>query len=321
LLVPLILIGLGVGAWKAGLFGSPKPAAEPEQPLAAELAGAVAITSEPSGASVWESDQELGKTPYTYSWKGREGEQRMLSVRLEGYEDKGLTLTLSASLEASMTLTLDKTAQKRTISAQPEGTTLTIDGTALGAPPWEFAFKSGKKYKLTFSKDGFLPQSVSYTEGKSPPSALEVILKPMPPPGFLVINTLLDDLETTVGDRRLSGAKYALEPGKHQVRLRSDKYFYEETREVAIQSGQTTELSTPILITVPKVDFIGGYVNVRINGRFVTRGKDKDTTPLTNLRLTAGSHRFEFIDPSGKIMQQKTLEVTRSKEIVESVNR
>lgn len=321
LLIPLILIGLGVGAWKAGLLGGSKPVAEPEQPLAVELAGVVAITSDPSGASVWENDQELGKTPFAYSWKGREGEQRQLSLRLEGFEDTALPLTLSASLAPSVALTLDKAAQKRTITAQPEGTTLAIDGTSLGAPPWQYAFKPGKKYKLTFSKDGFLTQSVSYTEGKSLPSALEVTLKPMPPPGFLVVNTLLDDLETTVGDRRLNGSKNALEPGKHQVRLRSDKYFFEETREITIQSGQTTELSTPILITVPKVDFIGGYVNVRIDGRFVTRGKEKDTTPLTNLRLTAGSHRFEFIDPSGKIMQQKTLEVTRSKEIVESVNR
>ncbi len=317
--VPLLLLGLGLVAWKAGLFGQPGTR-EPETPVAQEYSGVLTITSQPSGASVSENGQILGQTPYGYNWKGHEGEQRLLKVSLEGHEDKELPITLSAKLEPTIVLNLDVTAEQRAITAQPAGTVLAIDGKAQGPPPWRHAFAPGRKYQLTFSKEGFQTVNVSYSEGKTPASALEVTLKPKPPPGNLAISTLLDDLVVTIGERRLSGTQNALEPGTYQVHLHSDKYFFDDTRQVTISSGQTAELSTPILITVPKVDFIGGYVNVRIDGRFVTRGKEKDTTPLTNLRLTAGSHRFEFIDPNGKIMQQKTLDVTRSKEIVESVN-
>jgi len=73
-------------------------------------------------------------------------------------------------------------------------------------------------------------------------------------------------------------------------------------------------------VALKKIDYIGGFVKVKIDGRFVERNGEPDTTPMIGLTVAAGVHQFEFIDQDGKIVTRKTIKVERSEDIIVDSN-
>lgn len=296
----------------------PEPEPEPIQPE--PLTYQLAINSEPQGASVYDGETSLGQTPYVHSWEALPGTKLALSLRLEGYKDTAIDLVMAEGMEKTYTQPLAQLPISRTLESKPAGAVVSLDGKELGKTPQTFDMVVGQTYKVRWSHKGYLTKSLTYTEGKTSADVLSAKLKAKPKPGKLAVETLLEDLTITV-DGKKEKLPLSLDPGSYKVVMGSEKYFYKANQEVRITSSRTTTLKTPLVITIPKIDFIGGYVNVKIDGQFVMRKGKPDTTPMADISLTAGEHEFEFIKPDGKIVHRQTVKVERSEDIVVSASR
>lgn len=334
----LVLVVLGGAAWKNGLFDilmnevpqldsvkditkgkgettppEKDPTIPPETPAVVDIN--LLLKTEPAGAAAKLDGVAIGTTPLSFQIKANAGTVKTLAVELAGYEPMLQQLTMSKEMASELVLTLKARRFTHAIVTQPEGAEVVIDGQVIGKTPLDHSFEQGRRYRVRFRSPGYYDRSFRYTEGESEASLLDYNLKKRPPPGTVKVKTLMEDLVLSSGDDQAKGTRISLAEGKHRVTLRSERYFYQQTLDVTVVAGQTAELETPILITIPKIDFIGDYVKVKIDGNFVkTKGK-VDTTPLVNLKIAAGTHQFDFIDRNDKIVAQKTIEVNRSEAI------
>ncbi len=288
----------------------------------AVLAKDIAIDSNPSGAAVFFNDQQIGKTPLSHRWEGPPGESATLRLALADHADVTRELTLAESLAGSITETLKPRPIERVVKSEPTGATVRIDGQKRGETPLKFSFSPGDIYKLRISKNGYYARDVTFHEGKSKPSALEVTLNPVPPPGELRVTSDMEPLTIAVNGKKHKSGPVKLKPGSYQVVLAAPAYFYRQTFDnVEIASGAESLLKTPEIITIPRIDFLNGFAKVKINGRFVESDGEPDTTPMVNFKIAAGKHTFQFLDLDDNIVAEKTLEVVQGESIIEPVDR
>ncbi|MDJ0836981.1 MAG: serine/threonine-protein kinase [Acidobacteriota bacterium] len=296
------------------------PVGEPPKPV--DLERTFGVNSQPQGAKVFIDGQEIGPTPATYTWRKPPGAVAELKWVLTNHEDHVQTITMAEDLPGNFTAEMKLKSIQRTITSKPAGATVQSGNSKLGETPLDFSFSPEDKVTLRFSKEGYEPQTISYTEGKSRPGKLDVALKKLPPPGTLSVISFIEGLTIEIDGRRQSGTQFTLRPGKHKIKISAPRFFYEEERTVDIQAGGAEEIRTPDVVSVKKVDFVGShpYVFVKINGRFVEKGGEHDTTPMSNLRIVLGTHRFEFVDPNDtdNILKKKTIEVKSGEDIIVS---
>lgn len=335
----LVLVVLGGAAWKNGLVDmiisqvaqleavkdvttgqdtnlppekdQTKP--PPETPAMVDIN--LLVKTEPAGAAAKLDGVAIGTTPLSFQIKAETGTIKTLAVDLAGYEPVLQQLTLSETMATEIVLPLKARSFTRAIVTQPEGAEVMIDDQVIGKTPLDHGFEQGRRYRVRFRLAGYYDRSFRYTEGESEASLLDYSLKIQPPPGTVQVTTLMEDLVLRSGEERASGTKITLAEGRHRVTLRSERYFYQQTVDVDVVAGKTATLETPIVITIPKIDFIGDYVKVKIDGEFVKTNGKVDTTPLVNLKIAAGTHQFDFVDRNDKIVAQKTIEVNRSEAI------
>jgi len=125
----------------------------------------------------------------------------------------------------------------------------------------------------------------------------------------------MEDLRITFNGKKHS-SPFSVPPGSHRIKLTSHRYFYSKTRTVKVASGKTVNLETPPILTIPKINVIGSYAKVKIDGRFVKSGGEVEFTPIIDLKIAAGSHVFEFVDDDGKIIDRLEKDVNRSERII-----
>lgn len=281
----------------------------------------VQITSTPSGAEVFLGDASLGKTPLNYDLEGAPGETFSLRLTLQDHETQTADVVLGADMITELSFDMVNLPVERTITSRPEGAEVSINGDRIGRTPVSYEFSREKTYRIRFEKDGYFSKNLNYEEGQSPPDQLDASLQKVPPPGVLKIDTNFEDLKVKVDGRGYDGKSISLKEGDYKVRLEAASVFYREEHQVDIQSGETTVIRTPIVINLPKIDFIGGFVKVKIDGIYVRYKGEPDTTPLVDLPIAVGEHTFEFEDSSGKIVARKTLKVERSEPIIVAPDR
>ncbi len=292
-----------------------------EVPQPTRLAKSFTIDSQPKGAEVFVNGQKLGTTPFPFTWEGNAADRMDLRLNLEGYQSAERSLTLNLDLQPSYFFEMEAVGIAREVTSEPESATVIVDGESVGNTPLTLEWVTGQSYRVQVEKDGYLGGNRTYVEGESETQLLHFTLKPAPPPGSLRVQTAMDDLRVTINGRNYDRSVVKVPAGTYEVRLRSAAYFFDQTLEkVRINAGEVREIETPAIITIPKLDFIGGFVKVKINGRFVKRGDEIDTTPLVDLRIAAGTHRFEFIGQDDNIIAQRTLEVARSESIIISTD-
>lgn len=278
------------------------------------------LRSNPPGAKVMLGEQELGVTPMDYPWQGKEGDALEFSFSKEGFAPVLQKLTYATDLNPLVEASLTENVATATIQSKPNGATITVDGKKLGAAPQPLALTPGKTFEIKASKNGYLSKTVNFTVGKTDESALEIELKPAPKPGTLAVTSSIPDLRIQVNGKRRSGKSISLAEGSYTIKLSSPKYFYNKTHKVRIRSGETQTLNTPAVVTISRIEFIGGYVKVKIDGQFVKNNGQVDTTPLVDLKIVAGSHKFEFIDQDDKIVAEQIREVQDGDDIVVAAN-
>jgi len=297
------------------------PPTEPEPEVPATLERSFSVSSTPPGAGVFLGEEQIGTTPMSYTWRADRGTTATLELRREGYRHTSEKLALTKDLSANFNYTMTALPVSRSINSKPEGATVTIDGRRVGKTPAEGDFQPGKTYRIGLSKSGYADRSFRYTEGGSDPSVLRTVLEKLPPPGTIAVTTLLEDLEIRVDGKKQSGTELTLPPGTYEVALSAPGYFYQESRTVEVTSGGTAKMTTPIAVTIPKLEVIGWFGHIKINDQFVQSNGEPDMTPLTNLRLVVGTHTIALVDPkSGDTIKTETVEVTKGENITLSAN-
>lgn len=345
-LVLLALVGLGlyqtgqlqpllqqIGVGQSGMqtvdiIDEPTPgiaaASKPEQGTAPQQSAAVSTIKQsldwhtsPEKADVYVDDQHIGQSPLTYVWEDNVNSKITVRFAKEGFEDYVESFTLSPDMQLLSKVELKPTSVSRTVKVSPRDATVTVDGKSISGPPYNFNAYSGQSVRIEIQKDGFHNAVRTYEEGRHSLDKLDIELKPLPPPGVLQIDSDMSDLEVLIEGKSYAETELSLTPGQYDMTLQAKNHFFKQERSIQIQSNQTLKLETPLLIDIPKVEFIGAYVHVRING-FMVQAADgsNDITPIVDLKLPAGRHEFEFIDSSDKILVQKTIEVTRRESII-----
>lgn len=273
------------------------------------------LSSTPSGARVLINDQTAGTTPLTHTWDPKPKESLKIRFVLAGYDDKTITLEADPNLADEQHVELQAQAVTRQITSKPSGASISIDGNTVGTAPIDHAFTPGKRYNIKAEADAYISEQVTINQKVGDADALHFTLKPEPPPGTVIVETDLAGLQIEIDGRRQSGTTLKLKPGKYNLSIKAPKYFYEETRELEISSNNQIRIKTPIVLTLPQIDLIGGWAKVRIDGMYVMKDGEADTTPLTNVQLTAGPHTFEFVGVDDKIVAQRKIEVKRGEPI------
>jgi serine/threonine protein kinase len=295
---------------------------QPQQPqVASRLERTLEIRTDPERADVFINDQHTGLSPLEYVWVDNVNSKITIRFEKEGYENHVETFVLNEALTLLHEIKLKPFLERRTLTVIPADATVLIDGNALDGPPFEFDAIAGEPIRIEIEREGYHKAVRTYEEGRHSPDKLAINLQPLPPPGKLEIDTDMSDFEIVVDGDRHKKTSLELQPGQYQVSLRAPKYFFEQKRDINISSEQTLKLETPILIEIPKIELIGGYAHVRINGFMIKTqdGKD-DITPIVDIKIPAGTHEFEFIDTNDKILVQKTIEVTRRESIIVADN-
>ncbi|CAM2007881.1 serine/threonine protein kinase [Acanthopleuribacter pedis] len=334
----LVLIVLGGVAWKNGLFQTlfeevpeletvknltkktettvPPETTETTPPPKREPVNVnLLIKTIPPGARTRMDGVEIGTTPFSFQMTAEPGSEKAFTFDLAGYKQRGVQITLAEDMEPQLEVALAAGTFTRAIVTKPAGATILVDGKTVGESPLDHPFVHGRRYRLRFQLADYHDRSFTYTEGKTDVSSLNYTLKKKPPPGEVRVKTLMEDLLLSSGETQTKGTKISLGEGQHQLTLRSKRYFYKQTMTVQVTAGKTQTVDTPVVITIPKIDFIGDYVKVKINGDFVKSNGKVDTTPLVNIKIAAGTHQFDFVDRNDKIVAQKTIEVKRSEAI------
>jgi hypothetical protein len=114
---------------------------------------ALAVDSEPAGASVWVDDRYLGRTPLhvPYLLPGR----RELRVQAEGYQESRLTLTLEAQqLHSERVVLAARPAELLSLESQPPGASVYDGARWLGNTPVELPRPEGAA-RLLLRKEGY----------------------------------------------------------------------------------------------------------------------------------------------------------------------
>jgi formylglycine-generating enzyme required for sulfatase activity len=114
----------------------------------------VAVTSEPVGASIWIDNQPTGQqTPATIEALAGE---REVSIRLEGYKTHRERIFAQAGLALSLApVSLEQADATVTVTSQPQGAGVTVNGRFMGQTPLELDLKSAQRHNLQIILNGY----------------------------------------------------------------------------------------------------------------------------------------------------------------------
>ena len=145
-----------------------------------------------------------------------------------------------------------------TVTSQPAGATVTLDGTDVGATPYEFDMLPGTRYALQLSLDGYSAAGWAFaiddlSESQRTSATLHFPLQPDVAPGVV---TVVSDYAVAATARPVGGGqtrrfnassdlRMNLSPGSWVVTLSAPDVFLSEQSTVSVSSGETHRLSAP----------------------------------------------------------------------------
>lgn len=177
----LVVAGaLGGGAY-ALLEGKTSDPAHATPSAAAVERGALSVTSDPPGASIWiNGDLRAEVTPATIDQLPT-GVPLDVKLTLDGFEHarQGVTLEEGAAGRVDVELKRGSVTLEVKLTPNVPGATFTIGGRAVDGPRVE-GLASGVPHELTVSAPGYADASVSFTGGALETKHLEIRLAKLP---------------------------------------------------------------------------------------------------------------------------------------------
>ena len=166
----------------------------------------VRIETVPEGASVRVGDEELGTTPATVPVMagGRE-----LQVQLEGFKIWRQLLRVDAGQQLELDpIELVPADGLLTVTSQPGGAAVSIDGRYRGSTPVEAELTPGRSYEVIVSKPGFSTEKQTVSLASRKGKTIRVELEPRV--GDVVIRPVPNDAEVLVDGRSIGRGEQSL---------------------------------------------------------------------------------------------------------------
>lgn len=139
--------------------------------------GNITISSDPAGATVLVDDAPAGKTPAAFEIL--EGE-RTLTLTLPGYASVQEDLVVEAGIDQDLeTFTLVPATGVLSLSSQPSGANVSVDGEFAGQTPLDLELEPALQHRISLSKAGYRRASETITMKAGSSTARSVNLTPL----------------------------------------------------------------------------------------------------------------------------------------------
>jgi len=203
--------------------------------------GAITIVSQPAGARVYVAGQDTGKvTPATLTGLPT-GEQKLVTLKLEGYQD-ALTPVVAPprgeSITHTVTMGIAMGYGTALFESTPPGAEVSLDGKKVAVPPTGLVMRAGS-HELVARLPGYVPyqRSVAIASGQR-----TLIQAKLEQGGELHLRSSVG--ATVYVDGRVVGAtplSTVLLPGRRNLVLRSQRPFLQHDLAVNIKLGEKVE--------------------------------------------------------------------------------
>lgn len=277
--------------------------------LHARTRGIVEITSEPTGAGVWEGSKQIGTTPFHKKVKPGDVEY---NVMLDGYVPTNIVLTVTSRETVSNDVQLLplKITVPIVLSTDPPGVEIIVDGQSVGTTPLSRELRLGPgPHDLTARYQDWPVQTKHLQVAKGTPArvSFEFVL------GSLEIDSEPSGATVLAGGREIGRTKLTipgLKPGSVTYELWLDGYARTNVtatikardtvlRAIRLQVLETTSPAvkeeTPSVPARPAMGHGGVVVDSEPQGASVlVDGNELGRTPLTNATVDPGVVSYEL---------------------------
>lgn len=282
-----ILAGISIAVTMSGFFGKK---VEPPKTL-------LKISSEPTGATIYRGDAEIGKTPYQFNPKPG---HYLLRIELENHHTQWLNLDLKRGTSTEKQVTLIPLTASVLIKSTPTGAKVILDKQSKGVTPLVIQNLELGTYEATIEKAGFEARNVTWKINDERPR--EVVVSLTSNIGRLIINSKPSRASVYLNGKLVGNTPYRadLEEGRYELKLSSPNYAdITKTVIVAKNSEKNESLVLPILLGSIEITSIPTKAQVSLNG------KPHGSTPQKLEKMQPGSYDVAVSLPNYDVQNRK----------------
>ena len=255
---------------------------------------AVAIESEPLGAQVVLDDKEAGRTPFLAPLGPG---KHSLVLRLEGHREIGTEFVMPKDRDLSIRLDLpvgSGAGSRLTLTSQPAGALVTLDGKEAGLTPWSAEIKPGS-HKVAIAAKGFVREERVLQIHPNRDADISIALNRQPGPGRLHVETEPAEALVSVDGKQVGTAPLSLDlaPGEHELDVGAEGYKT-IAQQLSLDPGQQLSLRLALHEAQPEpVPPLLAAASDPQGAQFYVDGRLIGNTPI-KVRSTPGRHEIRL---------------------------
>lgn len=267
---------------------------------------ALAVESEPIGALVMLDGKERGRTPFLAPLE--KGKHEVV-LKLEGHREVGTFFNMPSDRDLSIRLDLpvgQGTGSRLTLTSQPGGANVTIDGKEIGITPWSGEIRPGN-HKVVVAAKGFVQEERIVQVQPNRDADVTFALNREPGPGKLHIETEPPEAVVALDGQQAGTSPYTgdVAPGEHQLEVSFEGYKT-IAQQLQLDPGQQLSLKLALQpATAGQVPPLIAVASDPQGAQLFVDGKLVGPTPI-KARSTPGPHEIKlaldgYISRTGKI--------------------
>lgn len=257
---------------------------------------ALNIESDPAGALVTIDGKDRGRTP----WVGPlAAGQHQVVLKLEGRRSVATDFQMPKDRDMSLRLELpagsSSSAPKLTISSNPAGATVVLDGHEVGFTPWSEDVKPGDR-KVKVSLAGYKPDERKLTVAAGRDADVAFNLTREPGPGKLRLETEPPEAIVSVDGTQVGTTPFSgdVAPGEHNLEVALEG-FRGVAQPFTLEAGQ--QLALKLALQPAGAERVPPLIAVASDpqgAQLLVDGKPSGTTPV-KVRSTPGAHEIKLV--------------------------
>lgn len=266
--------------------------------------GFLSATSTPTGAEVLLDNKSIGTTPLRQE-KIRSGFHEVI-IRKVNYHDHRESFNINDGETKIVDVTLKEGFGSLTITSEPNGAKVFIDGQEVGVTPYRNTQLASGRYNIVISKDLYTDSRdmVNISDGQVTNKFYALTQN------YGVVRISAADAEIFVDGARVGQGTYTanLTPGQYRLKASRDRHIDDE-RNVVVELGQTQNITLRPkpregVIGITSSPFEARGADIYLNGQ-----KQMKTTPA-NITILVGDYNVTlkksgFIDASQNVTVQE----------------
>jgi len=252
----------GFQDWTTTLTRNPEPGTA--ETISATLtggedSGTIKVISEPAGATVTCDGVNTQITPYSY--QGVSPGKHDITLTIDGYIPYSTTITVASGAESVVSAVLSRgdlnDSGSLSVSSDPTGATVTIDGTQEKKTPYTYTNIQPGTYSVEIKKSGYTSytKTVKITSGAD--SKISASLSPVTTTGSLTVNS-----DPSGASIYLNGVYRGISPihidsldsGIYTIKAEKSSYKT-ETEIINLIAGQENSASLSLSLIMPERPF------------------------------------------------------------------